>query len=105
MGLDATSVEGLQARAHEAGLWCLAMQNRHAPAAEWLKVRHGRGQFGDILQVHVQCLWNRDHRYYTPGSWRGTMDQDGGPLFTQFSHFVDILMWVFGLLEVQDAIS
>ena len=23
------------------------------------------------------------------------MDQDGGPLFTQFSH-LDILMWVFG---------
>ena len=104
MGLDATSVEGLQARAHEAGLLVFGvMQNRHAPAAEWLNVSHGRGQFGDILQVHVQCLWNRDHRYYTPGSWRGTMDQDGGPLFTQFSHFVDILMWVFGPLEVQDA--
>ena len=104
MGLDATSVEGLQAKANQAGLLVFGvMQNRYAPAAEWLKTNHDQGQFGDILQVHVQCLWNRDHRYYTPGSWRGTMEEDGGPLFTQFSHFVDILMWVFGPLEVQDA--
>lgn len=31
------------------------------------------------------------------------MKEDGGPLFTQFSHFVDILMWVFGPLDIQDA--
>lgn len=104
MGLNSSSVEALQSKARNAGLVVFGvMQNRHAPAAQWLKSSHVQGQFGDILQVHVQCLWNRDDRYYTPGSWRGTMTQDGGPLFTQFSHFVDILMWVFGPLDVQDA--
>ena len=104
MGLDAKSVEGLHAKAKGAGLLVFGvMQNRHAPAAQWLKFSHTQGRFGEVLQVHVQCLWNRDHRYYTPGSWRGTMEEDGGPLFTQFSHFVDILMWVFGPLDVQDA--
>lgn len=28
--------------------------------------------------------------------WKGTLDLDGGTLFTQFSHFIDIMYWVFG---------
>ena len=69
----------------------------------WLRGAMQKGLVGDVLQVHVRCLWNRDERYYQPGSWRGTMAQDGGPLFTQFSHFLDILIWVFGRLQVKDA--
>ena len=104
MGLDASSVTRLKAQADLRGLTVFGvMQNRYAPAAQWLKQTCEAGEFGDVLQVHVQCLWNRDDRYYKPGSWRGTMDQDGGPLFTQFSHFLDILMWVFGTIEVEDA--
>jgi predicted dehydrogenase len=51
---------------------------------------------GDIFQVHIDCFWNRDDRYYHAGGWHGTKDLDGGTLFTQFSHFIDILYWVFG---------
>lgn len=104
MGLTASSVARLQAKASKAKLLVFGvMQNRFAPAAKWLKQAQVAGQFGEVLQVHVQCLWNRDGRYYTPGSWRGTLSEDGGPLFTQFSHFLDILMWVFGPMEVEDA--
>jgi predicted dehydrogenase len=46
--------------------------------------------------VQVNCYWNRDERYYKTGSWKGTPDMDGGTLFTQFSHFIDIMYWVFG---------
>jgi predicted dehydrogenase len=31
-----------------------------------------------------------------PGNWHGTFDLDGGTLFTQFSHFIDIMYWLFG---------
>ena len=104
MGLTVDSVARLQATAARAKLLVFGvMQNRFAPAAQWLKKAHEAGQFGEVLQVHVQCLWNRDGRYYIPGSWRGTLSEDGGPLFTQFSHFLDILMWVFGPLDVEDA--
>jgi UDP-N-acetyl-2-amino-2-deoxyglucuronate dehydrogenase len=27
---------------------------------------------------------------------KGRLDLDGGPLFTQFSHFMDIMYWLFG---------
>ena len=104
MGLRAKEVKGLGELAELKGVRVFGvMQNRYAPAAQWLKRTQDTGEFGDLLQVHVQCLWNRDDRYYTRGSWRGTLAEDGGPLFTQFSHFLDILMWVFGPLEVDDA--
>ena len=104
MGLTTDSVEALKAAAEAQGVTVFGvMQNRYAPAAQWMKRAKEDGAFGDVRQVHVQCLWNRDERYYTPGSWRGTMALDGGPLFTQFSHFLDILMWVFGEVEVTTA--
>ena len=104
MGLRSQGVAELKRSAEKAGVTVFGvMQNRYAPAAQWLKQTQVAGGFGEVLQVHVQCLWNRDERYYAPGSWRGTLAQDGGPLFTQFSHFLDILMWVFGEVVVQDA--
>ncbi|MEM6804833.1 MAG: Gfo/Idh/MocA family oxidoreductase [Bacteroidota bacterium] len=72
------------------------MQNRYSPPSIWLKDLVEKGILGDIYMVQVNCFWNRDERYYRPGSWRGTKKLDGGTLFTQFSHFVDILYWLFG---------
>jgi len=104
LGLVPADVQALAMEAERANRLVFGvMQNRFAPAAQWLKATHETGEFGTIHQVHVTCLWNRDERYYTPGSWRGTLLHDGGPLFTQFSHFLDILLWVFGPMEVLDA--
>ncbi len=72
------------------------MQNRYSPPAAWLKQVVEAGRLGQIYLVQLNCLWNRDARYYQPGSWRGTRQHDGGTLFTQFSHFIDLLYWVFG---------
>jgi predicted dehydrogenase len=72
------------------------MQNRYSPPAAWLKQLHAAGHLGQVFLVQFSCFWNRDDRYYQPGGWRGTQDLDGGTLFTQFSHFIDLLYWVFG---------
>ncbi len=72
------------------------MQNRYSPPAAWLKQVYDEGRLGDIYLVQLNCFWNRDGRYYHPGGWKGTQALDGGTLFTQFSHFVDLLYWVFG---------
>jgi predicted dehydrogenase len=75
------------------------MQNRYSPPAAWLKQVYDEGRLGQIYLVQLNCFWNRDARYYRPGSWHGTRQQDGGTLFTQFSHFVDLLYWVFGDIQ------
>ena len=75
------------------------MQNRYSPPSEWLKGIVEDGKLGRIFQVHIDCFWNRDHRYYHSDGWHGTKSMDGGTLFTQFSHFIDILYWVFGDID------
>jgi UDP-N-acetyl-2-amino-2-deoxyglucuronate dehydrogenase len=72
------------------------MQNRYSPPSVWLKDILGRKLMGNIFMVQINCYWNRDSRYYVPGNWHGTKNLDGGTLFTQFSHFIDIMFWLFG---------
>jgi UDP-N-acetyl-2-amino-2-deoxyglucuronate dehydrogenase len=71
-------------------------QNRYSPPSKWMKEVVSSGTLGDVLTVQVNCYWNRDDRYYKKGGWKGTLALDGGTLFTQFSHFIDIMYWVFG---------
>jgi predicted dehydrogenase len=50
---------------------------------------------GRIYSVQLSCFWNRNNEYYD-NSWKGTREMDGGSLFTQFSHFIDLLYWLIG---------
>ena len=72
------------------------MQNRYSPPSVWLKEIIDNEVLGRIFMVKLDCYWNRDDRYYKPGGWHGTALLDGGTLFTQFSHFIDIMYWLFG---------
>ena len=72
------------------------MQNRYSPPAAWAREMIDSGRLGHIHMVQINCFWNRDERYYKPGTWKGSMDLDGGTLFTQFAHFIDMLYWLFG---------
>ena len=97
MGLSRASCESvihkaLQMHRHVFGV----MQNRYSPPSQWIKEVVDRKLLGEIYMVQVNCYWNRDHRYYKPGGWKGSQELDGGTLFTQFSHFIDILYWLFG---------
>lgn len=76
------------------------MQNRYSPPSVWIKSLVESGKLGKIFMVQLNCYWNRDDRYYTKnGNWHGTKELDGGTLFTQFSHFIDILYWLFGDID------
>ncbi len=72
------------------------MQNRYSPPSVWLKELVDNNTLGDIYMVKLDCYWNRDDRYYKKGNWHGDAKLDGGTLFTQFSHFIDIMYWLFG---------
>jgi predicted dehydrogenase len=72
------------------------MQNRYSPPSEWIKKIVEDGILGSIYMVQINCYWNRDSRYYKSDGWKGKLALDGGTLFTQFSHFIDIMYWLFG---------
>ncbi|MCB0402400.1 MAG: Gfo/Idh/MocA family oxidoreductase [Flavobacteriales bacterium] len=75
------------------------MQNRYSPPSVWIKEVVEQGILGAIYMVQLNCYWNRDSRYYKPGGWKGTQNLDGGTLYTQFSHFIDIMYWLFGDID------
>jgi UDP-N-acetyl-2-amino-2-deoxyglucuronate dehydrogenase len=70
-------------------------QNRFNPPVVAVKKIIEEGRLGKIMSVQLNCFWNRNPDYYK-NSWKGTMKLDGGTLFTQFSHFIDLLYWIVG---------
>lgn len=74
----------------------IVKQNRFNPAVEALKKKIDDGSLGKILSVQLSCFWNRNFGYYENSDWKGTKNLDGGTLFTQFSHFIDLLYWMIG---------
>lgn len=70
-------------------------QNRFNPPVAAVKKAIDDGKLGKIFNVQLSCFWNRNEDYYQ-NSWKGTKDIDGGTLYTQFSHFIDLLYWMIG---------
>jgi UDP-N-acetyl-2-amino-2-deoxyglucuronate dehydrogenase len=70
-------------------------QNRFNPPIVALKDAINNNILGKIYSVQLNCFWNRNPDYYE-NSWKGTLEFDGGTLYTQFSHFIDLLYWLIG---------
>lgn len=101
MGLSIKDCEAVvQAELTSGKQVFVVKQNRYSPPSEWLKMMVDTKIIGDVLMVQTNCYWNRDSRYYAPSNWKGTREHDGGALFTQFSHFVDIMYWVLVTLRI-----
>ena len=83
---------------YQKEVFCV-MQNRYSPPSVWIKQMIDSGRLGKIYLVQLNCFWNRDERYYKSGGWHGDACLDGGTLFTQFSHFIDIMYWLFGDIQ------
>ncbi|MBS1586241.1 MAG: Gfo/Idh/MocA family oxidoreductase [Bacteroidetes bacterium] len=97
MALSAQECDNMIAAATESGKTIFAVkQNRYNPPVQAVKKLLAGNELGDIYMIQVNCFWNRGDAYYAEGNWRGTKQKDGGCLFTQFSHFVDILYYLNG---------
>ena len=78
-------------------------QNRYNPPIVFLKNLIEQNKLGEIYSFQINCFWNRPDEYYT--DWKGKKDMDGGTLFTQFSHFIDLIYWMLGDVETVKSIS
>ena len=77
-------------------------QNRFNPPVEAVKKIIDEGRLGKLFSVQLSCFWNRNEDYYH-NSWKGTKEMDGGTLYTQFSHFIDLLYWMIGDIKDVEA--
>jgi len=82
----------------------IVKQNRYNPPIIAVKDLIEEGKLGKIYSIQLSCFWNRDFEYYQ-NSWKGTKNMDGGTLYTQFSHFVDLLYWIIGDVKKVQAIT
>ena len=82
----------------------IVKQNRFNPPVAAVKKLVDDGLLGKIYSAQLSCFWNRNDDYYK-NSWKGTKDLDGGTLFTQFSHFIDLLYWIVGDVKQVQAFS
>jgi predicted dehydrogenase len=100
MSISVNSAKEMQKAAATSGKTLFVVkQNRYNPPVKAVKELIETGKLGKPLMVSVNCFWNRNAAYYEQSPWRGTNSLDGGALYTQFSHFVDILYYLFGEIE------
>ena len=81
----------------------IVKQNRFNPPVQAVKNAIEEGRFGKIFSIQLNCFWNRNRAYYENSDWKGTRKLDGGTLYTQFSHFIDLLYYFFG--DISDAMG
>ena len=74
----------------------IVKQNRYNPPVVELKNLITDNRLGKLFNVQLNCFWNRNLEYYLESDWKGTKEMDGGILYTQFSHFIDLLLWLIG---------
>lgn len=79
-------------------------QNRFNPPVVEVKKLLDGNKLGKIFSFQVNCFWNRPNEYYA-NTWKGLKEMDGGTLFTQFSHFIDVMYWMLGDVKKVTAIG
>jgi UDP-N-acetyl-2-amino-2-deoxyglucuronate dehydrogenase len=73
--------------------------NRVKPVVRALSEAVNGGWFGKITHTSAVLRWNRTPEYFNSTAWRGTRELDGGILFNQAIHNIDLLNWLLGPVD------
>ncbi len=82
----------------------IVKQNRFNPPVLAVKDLQEKNALGKISGMQLNCFWNRGPAYYHD-SWKGSKEMDGGILYTQFSHFIDLVYWFMGEIKTVQSFS
>ena len=83
----------------------IVKQNRYNPPVNAVKKLLNKNNLGKVFYIIVNCYWNRNKDYYSSSDWKGIRSKDGGALFTQFSHFIDLMYWFAGPVKTVHAFA
>jgi len=97
--------EMIQAAKEEGVRLFVVKQNRFNRPINLTKKALEDGRLGKIYMVQSNVFWNRGDDYYNESDWKGKKDLEGGALYTQVSHFIDLLVWWFGALKDAKSIT
>lgn len=61
--------------------------------------------FGKIFLSSFNLFWSRPQSFFDEASWRGTKKLDGGMLYNQAIHYIDLMSWLLGPVESLNCFS
>ena len=97
MALSMLDADEIVRRSREKGVRVsVCHQNRFNLAVRETRRALEEGRFGRLSHGSVHVRWNRGRQYYDQASWRGKWATDGGCLFNQCIHGIDLLRWMMG---------
>ena len=97
MTMSMTDADEIIKRSEEKGVKVsVCHQNRFNVAIQELRQALEAGRFGKISHGSINVRWNRGKEYYDQAPWRGKWASDGGCLFNQCIHGIDLLRWMMG---------
>lgn len=79
-------------------------QNRFNASVAAVKQLLDDDALGNVKSFQLNCFWNANEDDYN-SLWKGTLELDGGILYTQFAQFADVLYWLCGDVKNVNAIS
>lgn len=97
MTMSMADAEEVIRRSEEKGVKVsVCHQNRFNVAIQEMRQALEAGRFGRISHGSINVRWNRGKQYYDQATWRGKWASDGGCLFNQCIHGIDLLRWMMG---------
>ena len=63
------------------------------------------GSFGELVLVSSRVFWCRPESYYREGQWRMRRELDGGVIWNQASHYIDLMQMIIGEVKTVSAIG
>jgi UDP-N-acetyl-2-amino-2-deoxyglucuronate dehydrogenase len=96
--LAADAIKMMEAAKANSRKLFVVKSTRYNPALAALKKIIEEKELGKLYSFQLNCFWNRPIAYYD-NSWKGKLAMDGGTLYTQFSHYIDAMLWLFGDME------
>ena len=70
-----------------------------------LKEAIDNNHFGKIYLSNFNLFWSRPQDFYDENSWRGTSLLDGGTLYNQAIHYIDLMVWLLGKVSKVNCFS
>lgn len=97
MAMSMNDAEEIIRRSEKRGVKVtVCHQNRFNVAVQQLRKALENGRFGKLSHGSISVRWNRGRDYYNQAPWRGKWASDGGCLFNQCIHGIDLLRWMMG---------
>ena len=97
MAMSMADADEIVRRSEEKGVVVsVCHQNRFNIAVQQMRHALEAGRFGKLSHGSINVRWNRNKDYYDQAPWRGKWASDGGCLFNQCIHGIDLLRWMMG---------